>query len=282
LLLTGRSWGAEKDAAAEPLPPGARARLGGTVFRIPGELFHADLFPDGRAIGYIGYLRAGEHLQLTDVRTGPVQTGPRLQVFPQGRLAFSPDGKRFVTMEQLATTVWDTDTGKRLAVVEGRIPRGFGCWPQAAFSADGKRLALARDQRQGGIVYVIWDVDRNRLVSETPIATANGREADWVYVALSPDGKQFVRWAYQHTPGPPPQLDPKDDPTRTITVRDADTGKPVHQITPPGPAAGKRVCFSPDSRTLAVMGRELELWDTAKWQARARVKGLTSGHWPRG
>src|SRR5262249_37564074 len=133
-----------------------------------------------------------------------------------------------------------------------------------------------------GIVYVIWDVDRNRLVSETPIATANGREADWVYVALSPDGKQFVSWAYQHTPGPAPKLDPKDDPTRTITVRDADTGKPVHQITPPGPAAGKRVCFSPDSRTLAVMGRELELWDTAKWQARARVKGLTSGHWPRG
>jgi WD40 repeat protein len=283
LLLPSQTPGGDGDSASDPLPPGARSRIGSRKFHIPVGTFYADLSPDGRAISHVDF--RGYGMQTIDIRTGAVITGRRWHGHGQPRWAYSPDGKRFTTYYR-SVSVWDTETGKQLASVQSRLtPHPHG-WPQVAFSAGGKRLAVARGQKEmgqkeGALAYLVWDVDRDCLVTEVSIPAAEWGGADDAFVALSPDGKQFVSWAYQEGANPS-RLQPKDDPTRTITVWDASSGKPVHRITLPGLAASKQVCFSPDSKTLAVVGREIELWDTARWEVTSRCKGVRPGSWPLG
>src|SRR5687767_1235712 len=123
LLLSSQSPGVDKDVSSDPLPPGARARIGSSKFRIPREAFYADLSSDGRSIGYVD--DGGDRLQTIDIRTGTGKPGCRLNAMPQRRLTFSPDGRRFATHNG-TVAVWDTESGKCLAVVGGRLPRYSG------------------------------------------------------------------------------------------------------------------------------------------------------------
>jgi WD40 repeat protein len=270
LLLAAKMLGADLDANGTLLPPGARVRLGAWDFRIPPGLYYADLSSDGRTIGHID---TGGHLNLTEVQTGAATKGPRLLVMPQARLTFAANGKRFATTDQNDVAVWDVDTGKRLAAIQVRgMPRPQ-MWAPVTFSADGKRLAVAWGRRESESVYVVWDVDRNALVTEV-VSPAMDRD----FVALSADGKRLVTWGYREAKVA--QSDAASPLGATITVWDTESAKPVHRMAING-AGSRRLSFGPDGKTLAIVGREIELWDTARWEARVRVQGRT-GWWPVG
>jgi WD40 repeat protein len=272
LLLTARPIGADGGTPAR-LPAGARFRLGHPGFRIPRALYYADLAPDGRAIAAIDERR---ELRITEVSSGVAKITHRLDVMPQDRLTFAPDGRRFATTDQNNVIVWHRADGIRLATVQVRGIDRPPMWAPVVFSADGKRLAVWYGAKGNELVHVVWDVDRNALVREVTTPAA-----DRGYVALSPDGKQLVTWAYWAPGRPVAPPKPGEDANRTITVWDADAGKVVHRITVKHLAAACRVCFSHDGKTLAVVGREVQLWDTSRWKVRCQVAGLTAGTpWP--
>ena len=155
LLLPSQTPGGGGDSAGDPLPPGARSRIGSAGFRIPVGTFYADLSPDGRAISHVDFRGGG--MQTRDIRTGALITGRRWNGHGQPRWAYSPDGKRFATY-YCSVSVWDTDTGKQLASVQSRLtPHPHG-WAQVAFSAGGKRLAVAYGQSDKGKKEELWRI----------------------------------------------------------------------------------------------------------------------------
>jgi WD40 repeat protein len=71
-------------------------------------------------------------------------------------LSFSPDGKQLaVAGEDGMVQVWDVDSGKELARLQGHQPKLFmqGVFCAVAWSPDGKRLMSASPDR----TFLLWD-----------------------------------------------------------------------------------------------------------------------------
>ena len=75
--------------------------------------------------------------------------------------AFSPDGKRIVTVSTLSKTarLWDAATGKPI----GEPLKGHreSVW-SAAFSPDGKRIVTASDDKTARL----WDAETGKPIGE--------------------------------------------------------------------------------------------------------------------
>jgi WD40 repeat protein len=268
LLFHAAGAGQSTVGSPEPLPVGAKMRLGSISYRIPRGLYYADISADGRRLGYVD---VWNQLKFVEVATGVVKPGPRLQVQPQAQLKMAPTGQRCATGDGSNITVWNPSTGQRIAVVAVAGSPNPRMWAPLAFSADGQRLAVGWGNKDADMIYVVWDVDSHRAIQQftTPAL-------DHPLLALSPDGRWLVTWGYREVKDnskSSADAEAADDPNRTITVWKVDTGKAVQRIRYPGPVGGRRVCFSPDSQRLAIVGRDIELWDTTGWQWRVQVSG---------
>ncbi|WP_310497343.1 WD40 repeat domain-containing protein, partial [Sandarakinorhabdus sp.] len=93
---------------------------------------------------------------------------------------FSPDGRRAVTGSEDGTArVWDTATGKTIAVLKGHDAPVTS----AAFSPDGRRVVTASFDSTARV----WDAATGKL-----IATLKGHEAAVYRAEFSPDGRRIV------------------------------------------------------------------------------------------
>jgi WD40 repeat protein len=146
---------AATDRNGDPLPPGARARLGSDRFRSLGSTPGRNLVfsPDRR------YLASAND---NDIVLHEAETGRFVRRFvghtdsPLGMLFF-PDGKTLVSSGKDGTVrFWRVATGKEI----GRRPmrRSAGA---LALSGDGKTLAVSRS---GSVS--LWDVETRRLLRE--------------------------------------------------------------------------------------------------------------------
>jgi WD40 repeat protein len=114
---------------------------------------------------------------------------------PMTTPAFSNDGKKVVTVENIATIrIWDTDSGsanygKALKMVGG-LPRNAGQPYRVIFSPDGKTLATAG----GDKVARILDIEAGKMVQEF-----KGHEGPIMSIAFSPDGTKLVTGSYDKT-----------------------------------------------------------------------------------
>ena len=100
-------------------------------------------------------------------------------ISPVTEYAFSPDSKLFVSGGEDSTiSLWEVQTGKRLAYLMGYTKKSIGGF---AFSADGKTLASG-----SGNKILLWDVNTRKQLNN--FDAVNDIDA----LAFSPNGKSIA------------------------------------------------------------------------------------------
>jgi len=229
--------------------------------------------PGGRAVLAVNR----DVAQVWDVAAGAPVT-PSLPVKKLSQAAFSPDGKRFLTLDAEALRVWNTAGKDR----DGRLLAPAAGIRRITFSPDGSRVVarLASNELR------LWD-------TATGAAVAAGKEpaeATWKLPVVSPDGRRVVLHRFRQMIqvwdlatgklalpvirhfSPVIQAAYSSDGLRlatacadgTVRVWDAQSAEP---LTPPLPHGLnlQQICFSMDGRYLVTAGRD----GTARvWEAR--------------
>ena len=265
LLLVATSPIAAREALLEPLPVGAKARLGrGTVENIQYS-------PDGTRLAVGG--SAG--IWLYDTRSHDVVfllTAPTWT----DSLAFSPDGQTLATGEWNTVHLWDASTGILQHTLQGA--QGGYVWT-VAFSPDGRTLASV----EVGNNLRLWDVTTGTL----QYSFKHG-EKGVQSVAFSPDSRTLasagfdgtvllwdvtagtLRHTLEHADyetlmafSPDGQTLATGDRHNTIRLWNPTTGTLQHTMRGHENRLTS-LAFSPDSRTLVSGGyRTIRHWDTA-------------------
>jgi WD40 repeat protein len=262
-------------AAAEPLPPGALARLGSTRLRHAGPVNCVAFSPRGQLLASGGDDRL---VRFWDPTTG-AEVG-RIDA-QAARIAFTPDGHALLAGDDNGNLhLWDVDSGEELwrddtnnpsvhfvltpdghgfVIPTGdhaasvslrdlrtgeelnRFEAGFAL-AALALSADGNLLAGAGTD--GNII--LWN-----LRSMTEVFCIKSASGKVPAIAFSPDGKLLA------------SCNRDDD---RLVFWDAQTGKESHQGDEKLPF-GREIAFAPDGKTVATgsgwMGGEVRLWDVA-------------------
>jgi WD40 repeat protein len=161
----------------EPLPAGAKLRLGSAQLRHGGMILAVDVSPDGKVIASIGLDRV---LRLWDTRTqSALATGEPSQSHAS-RVRFSPDGKLLAVVHPYGGfQIVDAATGKAHFTSLDR-PGGTLC---AAWSADGKTFASGA---QDGAIHLL------ETAKWTELRTLIGHQGALHALGFSADGKQVL------------------------------------------------------------------------------------------
>jgi WD40 repeat protein len=241
LAVTGLAVRADDDPYGDPLPAGAKTRLGTVRYRYHGN-YPPVVTPDGKTI-FADDGWALRKYDIAGVPLGPVPAGYP-NVMP---IAFAADGARAVSINN-SIDVWDVATGKILLTLK-RAPHFFDRSLRLAdLSADGKVLAVGAVKRDAKepVEVLVWDVDaKKELARFLPL------QNEQALVAIAPDGKTIATWG-RYT-APPGKADPLHDPGRDVNFWDAATGKPLSRVRVAG-YGPRGVTFSPDGTSAAVAG----------------------------
>jgi RNA polymerase sigma factor (sigma-70 family) len=245
--------GPESGVSAVALPAGGRTALSacenGTVHvweRATGKELQSGgpfgrpacvaLTADGRRVAAWGW--ADRALRVRESATGNELWRHETSRLPS-RLAFSPDGSLLAWVDDKGVQVWRADTGKPIALEE-HSPDGVG--PQAAFSADGRTLALGtwRLTDEGKVLLMVrfWDLTAGKS-RDLPL------------------------------PGRPLRKGPRRSGPLVFPLATGNFADPTR------PDRFIRIALSPDGYTLAAAGpdSDIRVWEVASGQERFRLRG---------
>jgi WD40 repeat protein len=180
---------------------------------------------------------------------------------PVRRLAFSPDGRRLVTIQQRNITLWDLASRKAVAAIEDGNVNLWGHY-FCAFTSDNRAWFLTRqksDRERAEIALVDLETRKTRTVFTI---------SHWSSPALSHDGRYFAYVSYN------------ESHYNRVILHSAETGEQIDIL--PGNYSGpiRPLTFSPDSRSL-VAGHgvtyryndgRLTVWDMATRKRRFSLK----------
>jgi WD40 repeat protein len=226
---------------ADPLPEGARARLGEARFAHSGPVNWAVPLADGKRL--LTMATGERRLRVWDAASGREETA--LDVAPRSGAvyaALSADRKSVAVVgsDDRVIRIWDLETGKEV--------RQFAALPanqaffHLAWAPDGKSLISYHHDR----VVRIWDAATGKEERQLPLTPAvSTANAAGLLVRFMPDGKSLAvaeDWS--------------------VRVLDAESGKGLRWFgghTTPITTIG----FSPDGKLLATVAsdRHARLWD---------------------
>jgi WD40 repeat protein len=222
------------DRLGEPLPAGAKARLGSLRYQHNRLVYSFTPSPDGRLLGVVCpgdvcFVEAATGRPLTRVRTPP-------HTFHS--LAFSGDGRQFALVgyreglifSQAIVLLGEVATGAVLQQFEVAVT---GPYPRPQLSRDGRFLVLWASHQKA--MAVVWDTHTRREAWRAE--TAFRFPDTTIPCLLAPDGRLLAGAQ-------------RDD---TIKLWDALSGREVHRLAG-GPSPVRALAFAPDGRTLAVGG----------------------------
>lgn len=230
---------ADKDSYGDPLPDGAKARIG--TARMRASTYYASILaPDGKSL----YMQTNAGVVRVDPTTGVVQGKEKFSNVPT---ALSRDGKRGLYSSYNSIIVFEIDSGKTITKVERSLPSSSDV--AAALSADGKTLAVggtANREKKEPVTILVWDVDNKKELKKIAVP-----QNEYVNVAISDDGKAVASWGSFYDPQAKQQPDPETNPSRFVTFWDAVEGKELSKfrVSAYMPAG---VVFSPDGSLAAV------------------------------
>ncbi|HEV3437208.1 MAG TPA: WD40 repeat domain-containing protein [Gemmata sp.] len=267
LLLPTLTAISADDPYGDPLPEGAKLRLGTARMRINYTNNPTALTPDGKFL----VARAPEGgIAYIDPATGKTTRRVETQGEFGSLVGFSTDGHRAVGSGFHVASVLDIETGKVLVSLKRTFAGGDH---SLSLAADGKRLAVggSKSEKEKATA-VVWDVDGNK-----PIASVTPVQNQTVYVALSPDGKRLATWGYHSDPeakGPP---DEATDPNRTFQFWDAVSGKELGKGRVQNIFSPVSIVFAPDRSVAAVSGGngQIQLFDPTTGAAKGVLLGRT-------
>jgi WD40 repeat protein len=161
---------------------------------------HILFTPDGNGL----VLHGSSAITLVDAATGKVAKSIDVEYSWSSAVALTSDGKWLAAQRQKSVydapvSVWETTTGKEVALLPGR---GASC-KGLAFGPDGKRLLLwsvvptsadAKSMSFGSdskVALACIDISIRKIVGETTVDTTQ-------YVALCPDGETVALEATDH------------------------------------------------------------------------------------
>ncbi len=289
---------ARTDAAGDPLPEGALARIGTLRFRSPTHVSRLAFTPDGKAI----LSQAGDGIRAWDVATGKELRHIHAELAGGVQaLDVSADGKLVAVLPERprarALSLYDLATGKLVRQIRQEAafqaaafaPTGTDLlttdetgaikfWDPATgnvlrslpgrarnvttavFSGDGKVLATLAPGGDG--VARLWDTASGKLLRALKVDAGCGR------IALSADGKRLaslgIRLLFEGGDGGG-SITPLTD--RFVRVWDTASGKELRRITLPDRVREgfEELAFGPEGKTLVTLNREpaLHVWDVA-------------------
>jgi WD40 repeat protein len=258
ILAIGSASGQMGDERhGEPLPEGARYRLGAKRLGFPAwdELLVAS--PDGRYLAFVSHNR---HLLVYEHATGREVSRIPLSKGRDTLVRFTPDGKSVVLNHDDQLTLFDVATGKPRASLGPAVR-------SAAFSADGKALTTVRRGVKAGSLAVRRGGLDGAWASEWTLEARSASEDDDFHLAawLSPDSEMLAALESDRN-------DPQS-PKQTVRVCKARTGAELVRWTIARPPVEELV-FGPDGRHVAAGSRDgrVRVWETVTGKERASWK----------
>ncbi len=249
---------ARLDPYGDPLPPGARQRLGTLRFRVQEGASAVALSPDGKTFA----VSEKDRIAFYDAALGKlvraIPTGDDSQV---EELGFLDNGRKLFCIDGSSVHLRDVASGKTLATWSPDDARSL---PRlVSFTPDGNRFAVGYI----GAVEKVRPVIAYDLDTKKELARVTAVQNSEIWAALSPDARTLATGG-RHVA----EEAEAEKLSRTVQVWDVATGKERlrFQAAGEGPVSG---VFSPDGKWLALEGFKpaLQLWNafTGKlcWQA---------------